>query len=83
MLTGVKIRSTQLKFYADREKAFVLFLIDHKNELRRFEGYEGMLSYQTLFRAECGDELKWEEENTGIEAQEISAINFKLQRVNL
>ena len=25
VLTGVKIRSTQLKFYADREKALVLF----------------------------------------------------------
>lgn len=70
VLTGVKIRSTQLKFYADREKALVLFQIDHKNELRRFEVYECMLSYQTLFRAECGDELKWEEEYTGIEGQD-------------
>ena len=83
VLTGVKIRSTQLKFYADREKALVLFQIDHKNELRRFEVYECMLSYQTLFRAECGDELKWEEEYTGIEGQEISAIYFELRGVNL
>ena len=78
MLTGVKIRSTQLKFYADREKALVLFQIDHKNELRRFEVYECMLSYQTLFRAECGDELKWEEEYTGIEGQEISGDLFRV-----
>ena len=66
VLTGVKIRSTQLKFYVDREKALVLFQIDHKNELRRFEVYECMLSYQTLFRAECGDDLKWEEEYWGV-----------------
>ncbi len=83
VLTGVKIRSTQLKFYADREKALVLFQIDHKNELRRFEVYECMLSYQTLFRAACGDDLKWEEEYSGIEGQVISAIYFELQGVNL
>ena len=64
VLTGVKIRSTQLKFYADREKALVLF-------------------HQTLFREECGDELKWEEEYTGIEGQEVSAIYFELRGVNL
>ena len=74
VLTGVKIRST---------KALVLFQIDHKNELRRFEVYECMLSYQTLFRAECGDDLKWEEEYWGVEGQEISAIYFELPGVNL
>lgn len=83
VLTGVKIPSVQLKFYVDREKALVLFQIDHRNELRRFEVYECMLSYQTLFRAECGEELKWEEEYTGIEGQEVSAIYFELSGVNL
>ena len=40
VLTGVKIKSTQLKFYADEQKALVLFQIDHKNDLRRYEIYE-------------------------------------------
>lgn len=83
VLTGVKIRSTQLKFYADREKALVLFQIDHKNDFRRFEVYECILCYQTLFREACGEELKWEEEYTGIEGQEVSAIYFELPGVNL
>ena len=50
VLTGVKIRSVQLKFYVDGEKALVLFQIDHRNDLRRYEVYECFLSYQTLFR---------------------------------
>ena len=61
----------------------MLFQIDHRNELRRFEVYECILSYQTLFRAECGEELKWEEEYTGIEGQKVSAIYFELPGVNL
>ncbi len=48
VLTGVKIKCTQLKFYADREKALVLFQIDHKNPLRRYEVYECFLSYRKL-----------------------------------
>lgn len=83
VLTGVKIPSVQLKFYVDERKALVLFQIDHKNELRRFEVFECMLSYQTLFRAECGDDLTWDEEYTGIKGQVVSAIYFELPGVSL
>ena len=83
VLTGVKIPSVQLKFYVDEKKALVLFQIDHKSELRRFEVYECILSYQTLVRAECGDDLMWDEEYTGIEGQVVSAIYFELPGVSL
>lgn len=83
VLTGVKIKSVQLKFYVDGEKALVLFQIDHRNDLRRYEVYECFLSYQTLFRQEVGDDLLWEEEYTGIEGQTVSAIYFELPGVSL
>ena len=83
VLTGVKIKSVQLKFYVDTRKALVLFQIDHKNDLRRFEVYECFLSYQNLFWQEAGEDLRWEEEYGGIEGQEVSAIYFELPGVNL
>ena len=83
VLTGVKIKSVQLKFYADERKALVLFQIDHKHVLRRFEVYECFLSYQNLFRQAAGDDLQWEEEYRGIEGQEVSAIYFELPGVNI
>ena len=83
VLTGVKIKSVQLKFYADERKALVLFQIDHKNVLRRFEVYECFLSYQNLFRQAAGEDLQWEEEYRGIEGQEVSAIYFELPGVNI
>lgn len=83
VLTGVKIKSTQLKFYADREKALVLFQIDHKSDFRRYEVYEIFLAYQTLFREVCGEELLWEEEYEGVEGILISAIYFELSGVNI
>ena len=83
VLTGVKIKSTQLKFYADKEKALVLFQIDHKNELRRYEVYEAFYPYKKLWEDVCGPELKWEEEFQGIEGRCISAIYFELKDVNM
>ena len=83
VLTGVKIKSVQLKFYADERKALVLFQIDHKNVLRRFEVYEYFLSYQNLFRQAAGEDLQWEEEYRGIEGQEVSAIYFELPGVSI
>lgn len=83
VLTGVKIKSVQLKFYVDDRKALVLFQIDHKNVLRRFEVYECFLSYQNLFRQSAGEDLQWEEEYRGIEGQEVSAIYFELPGVNI
>lgn len=83
VLTGVKIRSAQLKFYADREKALVLFQIDHKNDLRRYEVYECFLSYRKLMGEICGPDLRWEEDYENIDGRTVSAIFFELPDVDL
>lgn len=83
VLTGVKIKSTQLKFYVDEQKALVLFQIDHKNDIRRYEVYECFQSYRKLMAADCGADLKWEEDYTGVEGQVVSAIYFELSNVNI
>lgn len=83
VLTGVKIKSTQLKFYVDEQKALVLFQIDHKNDLRRYEIFECFLSYRKLMAADCGEDLKWEEDYYGIGERAVSAIYFELSAVNM
>ena len=83
ILTGVKIRSTQLKFYADEAKALVMFQIDHKNDFRRYEVYECFQSYRKLMAADCGDDLQWCEDYTGVGDRSVSAIYFELSGVNL
>lgn len=82
VLTGVKIASTQLKFYADRTKALVLFQIDHKSDLKRYEIYECFMSYQTLMADSCGSDLKWDEEYVGMGERRVSAIYFELLGVD-
>ncbi|MEG0796114.1 MAG: DUF4268 domain-containing protein [Odoribacter sp.] len=82
VLTGVKIKSTQLKFYVDGQKALVLFQIDHKNDLRRYAVYECFLSYRKLMAEDCGADLKWEEDFRGIEGATVSAIYFEQLNVN-
>ncbi|WP_251621314.1 DUF4268 domain-containing protein [Odoribacter lunatus] len=83
VLTGVKIKSVQLKFFADVRKALVLFQIDHKNSLRRYEVYECFLSYRKLMSESCGADLKWEEDYTGIDDRTVSAIYFELPDVSI
>lgn len=83
VLTGVKIKSTQLKFYVDNNKAIVLFQIDHKNDVRRYEVYEAFLPYKKLFTKASGSDLKWNEDFTEIDNRPISAIYFKLDGVNV
>lgn len=84
VLTGVKIKSTQLKFYADEDKALVLFQIDHKNTFRRYEIYEIFQSYRKLMAASCGSELQWQEDYIGIDdAHPVSAIYFELPGKNI
>ncbi len=83
VLKGVKIKSTQLKFYIDGQKALVLFQIDHKNDLRRYEIYERFQAYQKLMLADCGEDLKWEEDFDEIGERPISAIYFELRDVNI
>lgn len=83
VLTGVKIKCTQLKFFADREKALVLFQIDHKNPLRRYEVYECFLSYRKLMGESCGGDLKWEEDYSGIDDRTVSAVYFELAGVDV
>ena len=83
VLTGVKIKSVQLKFFVDERKALVLFQIDHKNTLRRYEIYECFLPYRKLFSEVCGEDLQWEVDYKGIDQQVVSAIYFELPDVNL
>lgn len=83
VLTGVKIKSVQLKFFVDEEKALVLFQIDHKSDLRRYEIYECFQSYRKLMAESCGDDLKWEEDYMGIDNRPLSIIYFELSGVNM
>ncbi|MDL2330910.1 DUF4268 domain-containing protein [Odoribacter sp. OttesenSCG-928-A06] len=83
VLTGVRIKSVQLKFFADKEKALVLFQIDHKNPLRRYEIYECFWAYHKLMTESCGTDLKWEEDFNGVEERTVSAIYFELLDVSL
>lgn len=83
VLTGVKIKSTQLKFYADAQKALVLFQIDHKNDLERYRVYECFLSYRKLMAADCGEDLNWKEDYSGLGERKVSAIYFELADVNM
>lgn len=83
VLTGVKIKSVQLKFYADSRKALVMFQIDHKNALTRYKIYETFLSYRKLMAETCGQELRWEEDYTGIGERPVSAIYFELSGVDM
>ena len=83
VLTGVKIKSTQLKFFVDNEKALVMFQIDHKNDLRRYEVYECFQAYRKLMAADCGEDLLWEEDYAGLGDRLISAIYFELKGVNM
>ena len=83
VLTGVKIRSTQLKFYADHEKALVMFQIDHRSDLRRYEVYECFQPYRKLMAADCGEDLQWEEDYLGLGERPVSAIYFELRGVNM
>ena len=83
VLTGVKIKSTQLKFYADEEKALVMFQIDHRSDLRRYEVYECFQPYRKLMAMDCGEDLLWEEDYLGLGERPVSAIYFELQGVNI
>ncbi len=83
VLTGVKIKSVQLKFYVDDQKALVLFQIDHKNEFRRYEVFESFQSYRKLMAEDCGEDLKWAEDYTGMGDRPVSAVYFELPGVNL
>ena len=80
VLTGVKIKSTQLKFYADEQKALVLFQIDHKNDLRRYEIYECFQSYRKLMAADCGEDLHWDEDYLGIPRTGIKYMLSSLKK---
>lgn len=83
VLTGVKIKSTQLKFYADEEKALVMFQIDHRSDFRRYEVYECFQPYRKLMAADCGEDLHWEEDYLGLGERPVSAIFFELRDVNM
>lgn len=83
VLTGVKIKSVQLKFYADTQKALVMFQIDHKNALTRYKVYETFLSYRKLMAETCGEELRWEEDYFGVGERPVSAIYFELSGVDM
>ncbi|MDR0982606.1 MAG: DUF4268 domain-containing protein [Culturomica sp.] len=82
LLTGIGIRNTQLKFHADADKALVMFQIDHRNDLRRYEIYESFLPYRKLITEQTGNELLWDEDFREI-GRTVSAIYFKLPNVSI
>ena len=82
-MSRISIKSTQLKFYADHEKALVLFQIDNKSEERRKEIYSYFYAFRKLWDNEAGEGLIWAEDYDGIEQKTISAVYFELKGVNM
>jgi hypothetical protein len=83
LLTKISIKSTQLKFYADHNKALVLFQIDNKSEEKRQEIYSYFYAFRKLWDKEAGIDLKWSENFEGVENKILSAVYFELEGVNI
>ena len=82
-MSKISIKSTQLKFYADHQKALVLFQIDNKSEEKRQEIYSYFYAFRKLWDNEAGEGLEWSENYDGIENSLISAVYFELRGVNM
>ncbi len=83
LMSKISIKSTQLKFYADHQKALVLFQIDNKSEEKRQEIYSYFYAFRKLWDNEAGEGLEWSENYDGIENSLISAVYFELRGVNM
>ncbi|HHT02949.1 MAG TPA: DUF4268 domain-containing protein [Bacteroidales bacterium] len=83
LMSRISIKSTQLKFYADHEKALVLFQIDNKSEEKRKEIYSYFYAFRKLWDKEAGEGLVWAENYDEIEQKTLSAIYFELKGVNM
>ncbi len=64
------------------KKSLVLFQIDHKNDLRRYEIYECFQSYRKLMAADCG-RICIGTKILGMGERPLSVIYFELKDVNL
>lgn len=82
VLTGVKIRNTQLKFFVDREKAYAMFQIDHKTKEHRYEVFDCFATYRKLLAGMCGEDLLWERDFE-MDERLVSAVYFRLDGVNI
>ncbi|MFA6200286.1 MAG: DUF4268 domain-containing protein [Bacteroidales bacterium] len=83
LLSKISIKSTQLKFYADHNKALVLFQIDNKSEEKRHEIYSYFYAMKKLWDKEAGNDLKWSENFDGVQNKIVSAVYFELDGVNM
>lgn len=83
LLSKISIKHTQLKFYADHKKALVLFQIDNKSEEKRLEVFSYLNAMRKLWDEETGEGLIWSERFNGIDSNEVSAIYFQLDEVNI
>ncbi|NCC18975.1 MAG: DUF4268 domain-containing protein, partial [Bacteroidia bacterium] len=70
-------------FYADHKKALVLFQIDNKSEEKRLEVFSYFNAMRKLWDEETGEGLMWSERFNGIDSNEVSAIYFQLDEVNI
>lgn len=83
LLSKISIKHTQLKFYADHKKALVLFQIDNKSEEKRLEVFSYFNAMKKLWDEDAGEGLMWSERFNGIDSNEVSAIYFQLDEVNI
>ncbi|HBN05191.1 MAG TPA: DUF4268 domain-containing protein [Bacteroidales bacterium] len=83
LLSKISIKHTQLKFYADHNKALVLFQIDNKSDEKRLEVFSYFKAMRKLWDEEAGEGLMWSERFNGIDDNEVSAIYFQLDGVNI
>jgi len=82
-MSKISIKSTQLKFYADHNKALVLFQIDNKSDEKRLEIYSYFYAFRKLWDIEAGEGLIWEENYNGIDNSILSAVYFELRGVSI
>ncbi|MCK9164022.1 MAG: DUF4268 domain-containing protein [Bacteroidales bacterium] len=83
LMSKISIKSTQLKFYADHNKALVLFQIDNKSDEKRLEIYSYFYAFRKLWDIEAGEGLIWEENYNGIDNSILSAVYFELRGVSI
>lgn len=83
LLSKISIKHTQLKFFADHKKALVLFQIDNKSDEKRLEIYSYFNAMRKLWDEEAREGLIWCERFEGIDNNEVSAIYFELEGVNI
>lgn len=83
VLYNTKVKNLNLKFIAEQKYCSVVMDIEYKNENKRHQFYNNMLSLQTVFNSEFNDNLIWEKDFFIDGEKEVSRIHTDLKDVNI